>query len=281
MNQIKNFSEFLIRNVESISREIVNYSIKSLEIELPMEIIESSITTNCDFLKLLGSTMNLTDEIVEVEFNQWFKQNQEKSQAQVQSHPSIYEDISSFIKPYAENRRRLMKMLSNISIEQGLSTEEILFVNDRINYLLDLSMSYTFIEREQLANKTNKNYQKVITELSSPVVPIQDGMAILPLIGELDFDRSEHILNNVVPKINQLNIEYLIIDFSGLVKIDTKIANRIFNIYHVLALLGINTIFTGVRPDLATTIVNANINFSSLKTFATVQQAILSNNILK
>src|SRR5688500_15248455 len=102
MNQIENFSEFLIQNVESISREIVNYSIKNLEIELPIEIIESSITTNCDFLKLLGSTMNLTDEIVEVEFNQWFKQNQEKSQAQMQSHPSIYENISSLIKPYAE-----------------------------------------------------------------------------------------------------------------------------------------------------------------------------------
>ncbi|WP_050182657.1 STAS domain-containing protein [Domibacillus robiginosus] len=277
MQPLENFAEYLIQNAESISIEIVNYSIKNVEIELPVELIESSITTNIDFLELLGNTMNVTDEIVEREFIQWFKQKQEESQAQMKSHPSVYENLSSIIKPYAENRRRLIRLISNVSIEQGLSTEEILFVNERINYLLDLSMTHTFIEREQSANETNKKNQKVIMELSSPVVPLQDGMAILPLIGEVDLDRSEHILNNVIPQISQLNIECLIIDFSGLVKIDTEIASRIFSIYHVLALLGINAVFTGIRPDLATTVVSANINFSSLKTFATVRQAILND----
>ena len=277
MNHIESFAKFLIQNAESISREIVNYSMGNLEVELPIELIESSITTTRDFLEFLGNTMNLTDETVEMEFIQWFKQKQEESQAQIQAHPSIYEDLSSIIKPYAENRRRLIRMLSNISIGQGLSTEEILFVNERINYLLDLSMTHTFIEREQLANETNKKNQKVIMELSSPIVPLQDDVAVLPLIGEVNFDRSEYILNYVIPQISQLNIKYLIIDFSGLVKIDTEIASRIFNIYHVLALLGINTVFTGIRPDLATTVISANINFPSLKTFATVQKAILND----
>jgi rsbT co-antagonist protein RsbR len=277
MNSLENFAEFLIQNAESISREIVNYSLKNLKIELPSELIESSISTNRDFLEIAGKTLNLTDEIVKQEFIQWFKQKQEESQAQMQSHPSVFEKLSSIIEPYAENRRRLIRMLGNISMEQGLSVEEIIFVTERINYLLDLSMTHTFIEREQLAIETNKKNQKVIMELSSPVVPLQDGIAVLPLIGEIDLDRSEYILNNVIPKISQLNIECLIIDFSALVKIDTEIADRIFNIYHVLALLGINTIFTGIRPDLATTVVSANINFPSLKTFATVKQAMLNN----
>lgn len=221
--------------------------------------------------------MNLTDEIVKQEFIQWFKQKQEESQAQMQSHPSVFEKLSSIIEPYAENRRRLIRMLGNISMEQGLTVEEIICVTERINYLLDLSMTHTFIEREQLAIETNKKNQKVIMELSSPVVPLQDGIAVLPLVGEIGLDRSDYILNNVIPKISQLNIECLIIDFSALVKIDTEIAGRIFNIYDVLALLGINTIFTGIRPDLATTVVNAKINFPSLKTFATVKQALLNN----
>jgi rsbT co-antagonist protein RsbR len=277
MNSLENFAEFLIQNAESISREIVNYSLKNLKIELPSELIESSISTNRDFLEIAGKTLNLTDEIVKQEFIQWFKQKQEESQAQMQSHPSVFEKLSSIIEPYAENRRRLIRMLGNISMEQGLSVEEIIFVTERINYLLDLSMTHTFIEREQLAIETNKKNQKVIMELSSPVVPLQDGIAVLPLIGEIDLDRSEYILNNVIPKISQLNIECLIIDFSALVKIDTEIADRIFNIYDVLALLGIKTIFTGIRPDLAHTVVSANINFPSLKTFATVKQAMLNN----
>ncbi|TYS51202.1 STAS domain-containing protein [Bacillus infantis] len=277
MNSLEKFAEYLIQNAESISREIVNYSLKNVKIELPAELIESSISTNRDFLEFAGKTLNLTDEIVKQDFIQWFKQKQEESQVQMQSHPSVFEKLSSIIEPYAENRRRLIRMLGNISMEQGLTVEEIIFVTERINYLLDLSMTHTFIEREQLAIETNKKNQRVIMELSSPVVPLQDGIAVLPLVGEIGLDRSDYILNNVIPKISQLNIECLIIDFSALVKIDTEIADRIFNIYHVLALLGINTIFTGIRPDLATTVVNAKINFPSLKTFATVKQALLNN----
>jgi rsbT co-antagonist protein RsbR len=276
VNTVENFAKFLIQNAESISRKIVDYNIKKLEIELPIEIIEQSITTNREFLEFLGNTMSGTDEIVAVEFIKWYEKNQEQSKDQIESQRFTFEDITSLIKPYAVSRLQLIKMITTISIEQGLSTEEVVFVNNRISYLLDLSITQAIIERERLANETNKKKDKVITELSSPVVPIQDGMAILPLIGEIDFDRSEHIMNNVIPKIKELNIEFLIIDFSGLVTIDSDVASRIFNIYQVLALLGINTMFTGIRPDLATRIITAGIDFSSLKTFATVQQAILS-----
>jgi rsbT co-antagonist protein RsbR len=266
MNSIEKFSKYIIQNAESISMEIVDYSIGKLEIELPTAIVERAIATNRDFLEFLGNSFNLTDEAVAVEFDKWYKKYQDRTRAEFSS---LQEDISSLIKPYAETRLRLIKMLTKISIEHGLSTEEVVFVNNRISYLLDLSITQTIIEQERLANETNKKNQKVITELSTPVVPIQNGMAILPLIGEVDFDRSEHIMNNVIPKIRELNIECLIID--------TEVASRIFNVYDVLALLGVYTMFTGIRPDLATGIINAGIDFTSLKTFATVQQAILSN----
>jgi rsbT co-antagonist protein RsbR len=273
MNSIEKFSKYIIQNAESISMEIVDYNIGKLEIELPTAIVERAITTNREFLEFLGNSFSLTDEAVAVEFDKWYKKYQDRARAEFSS---LQEDISSLIKPYAETRLRLIKMLTKISIEHGLSTEEVVFVNNRISYLLDLSITQTIIEQERLANETNKKNQKVITELSTPVVPIQNGMAILPLIGEVDFDRSEHIMNNVIPKIRELNIECLIIDFSGLVMIDTEVASRIFNVYDVLALLGVYTMFTGIRPDLATGIINAGIDFTSLKTFATVQQAILS-----
>jgi rsbT co-antagonist protein RsbR len=273
MNSIERFSKYIIQNAESISVEIVDYNIGKLEIELPSEIIERAVTTNRDFLEFLGNSLSLTDETVALEFIKWYKKYQDQTHDE---YSSLQEDISSLVKPYAETRLRLIKMLTKISIEHGLSIEEVVFVNNRISYLLDLSITQTIIERERLANEKNTKNQKLITELSSPVVPLQNGLAILPLIGEIDFDRSEHIMNHVIPKIRELNIESLIIDFSGLVNIDTEVASRIFNIYDVLALLGVNTMFTGIRPDLAAGIINAGIDFTSLKTFATVQQAILS-----
>ncbi|HLO12263.1 MAG TPA: STAS domain-containing protein [Pseudoneobacillus sp.] len=267
---MEGFAAFLIQNAESISREIVDYNLGKLEIELPIEIVNKAITTNREFLELLGNTLNLTDDTVAVEFIKWHKKSEDETESR------FSEDISSLIKPYAETRLQLIKMLTQISIKQGLPTEEVVFINNRISYLLDLSITRIIYVREQLVYENNKKNQKMITELSSPIVPIQNGMAILPLIGEFDLNRSEHIMNKVVPKISELKIESLIIDFSGIASIDNEVANRIFNIYDVLQLLGVNTIFTGIRPDLAAKIITSGIEFSSLQIFGTVQQAILS-----
>jgi rsbT co-antagonist protein RsbR len=129
--------------------------------------------------------------------------------------------------------------------------------------------------------KRIKKNQKVITELSSPVVPIQNGVAILPLIGKFDLDRSDHILTYVIPKINELSIESLIIDFSGIATIDTDVAREIFKIKEVLDLIGVNSILTGIRPDLAINVIKAGIDFTSLKTYGTVHQAILSTKFVE
>jgi rsbT co-antagonist protein RsbR len=56
--------------------------------------------------------------------------------------------------------------------------------------------------------------------------------------------------------------------------IDTAVANHIFKIHEVLRLLGVNAIATGIRPELAQTVVNGGIDFSSIKTYANVKQAI-------
>ncbi|OIK13366.1 STAS domain-containing protein [Bacillus sp. MUM 13] len=277
MNGIEKFAIFLIRNAESISKEIVEYNLGKLEIELPGEMIEKSITTNREFLEFVGNSLNSADEAVTEMFLQWHKKHLEKSQAE--SRQFSFEDISSLLKPYAETKLQLINMLAKTSIKQGLSAEEVIFVNNRTNYLLDLSITQSILERERLANETNVKNQKVITELSSPIVPIQNGIAVLPFIGEFDLHRSEHIMDRVLPRISNLKIQCLIIDFSGLVTIDNEVAGRIFHIHKALALLGVHTIFTGIRPDLATSIIAAGIDFTALETFGTVQQAILSMSL--
>ncbi|WP_409300712.1 STAS domain-containing protein [Peribacillus sp. SCS-155] len=275
MNTIESFARYLIQNAESISREIIQFNIEKLEIAIPAEIVDRAVIRNREFMIFLGETLNQSDDTVEGQFVEWHKglMNQSESEYSI-------ENIASLIKPYAETRLRLNNMLTRISMEQGLSTEDVVFVNSRASYLLDLSITETIIERERITNEQNNKNQKVITELSSPVVPIQNGLAILPLIGDLDLDRSEHIMDHVVPKISKMNIECLIIDFSGIAAIDAEVASRIFKLYDVLGLLGINAIFTGIRPELATRIITAGIDFSSFTTFGTVQQAIEKFHII-
>jgi rsbT co-antagonist protein RsbR len=273
VNPIERFSLYLSNNAEAISKEIVDYNVKKLEIELPAEIIEQSVKTNIGFLTFLGETLNLSNEDVAEKFIQWHRQQQ----ANQKDYQFNFEEISKILKPYAQTRLQLIEMLTKVTMREGLSTEEVVYVNNRISYLLDLSITESMIDRERLANEKNKISQKIITELSSPVVPLQNGMAILPLIGEFDYDRSDHIMNHVIPKISELKIKHLIIDFSGIATIDAEVASRIFNVNKVLRLIGIKTMLTGIRPDLAINVINAGIDFSKLNTYGSVQQAILSN----
>lgn len=273
MNPIERFSRYLIENAEKISKEITDYNLKKLDIDLPDEIISESIKTNTEFLGFLGETLNLSNETVTERFSQWYEQKQIKEkQAQYAT-----QELESIIKPYAETRLQLIEMLTKVSIGEGLSTEEIVFVNNRLSYLLDLSITETIIERERQTKTMNKKNEQTITELSSPIVPIEKGMAILPLIGEFDFERSDYIMTHVIPKISELRIKTLIIDFSGIATIDGEIAARIFNIHKVLKLIGIKTMLTGIRADLAIDVINTGIDFSKLDTYGTVQQAILSD----
>ncbi|NKE03950.1 MULTISPECIES: STAS domain-containing protein [Mesobacillus] len=273
MNPTERFSKYLIEHAETISKEITDYNLKKLEINLPEEIIQQSINTNKAFLEFLGDTLNLSKETVAGKFIEWYKARQANKPKYQFSH----DEVASILKPYAETRLQLIEMMTKISIAEGLSTEEVVFVNNRISYLLDLSIAETMIEREKLANEENNKNQKIITDLSSPVVPLAQDIAILPLVGEFDYERSDHIMTHVIPKVSELRIKKLIIDFSGIAMIDAEIAARIFNINKVLKLIGIETMLTGIRPELAVDVINTGIDFSKLDTYGTVQQAILAH----
>ncbi|RFU64687.1 STAS domain-containing protein [Peribacillus glennii] len=268
VNSIKEFAHFLSKRAESISREIVNYNLSKLEITLPQEIIDKSIDTNAEFLKFLGITLKFSNEEVEPRFIEWLIKQETPEDAQ------YIEELSSLIKPYAETRQLLIKILSQLCIDHGLTTEEVITVTSRLSYFLDLSITETILKRERITKETKEKQDQKIRELSSPIIPIQNGIAVLPIIGDIDVEKSEFIMNRVIPRVTELKIECVIIDFSSIASIDTETAARIFTIYDVLRLLGINAVFTGIRTDLVSKIINSGINFPSIKTYATLQQAL-------
>ncbi|WP_393960327.1 STAS domain-containing protein [Priestia megaterium] len=147
-------------------------------------------------------------------------------------------------------------------------------INKRFNYLLDISITETVIVFEQVKDEIIKKAQQEVLALSVPVVPIQDKTAVLPLIGSIDLERAEFISENVILKIIEMKVERLIVDFSGILDIDTIAERYLFDIYSVLRLQGIEVMMTGIRPELAQIVVRNGIDFSSIKTYATVKQAI-------
>ncbi|WP_046174261.1 PAS domain S-box protein [Domibacillus indicus] len=122
--------------------------------------------------------------------------------------------------------------------------------------------------------KKQKEMSRQINELSSTLVPLLDGIAVLPLIGSIDEERAQQLLDAVPLKVQKQNVECLILDFSGIYNLNSLVAEYIFKINEVLSLLGVRTILTGLRPETALAALEIGANFDSTPTVSTVKDAL-------
>ncbi|MDO6849699.1 STAS domain-containing protein [Priestia megaterium] len=267
MKEIIGVARYLNDNAEMLANEIVQKISQSPNFEALKDELEQAIIVYTEFIRFLGKSLHSSKNNVPEGLVEWSKTNGKRTASQ-------RERISIIITRYPPTRLVFIERLTKISIEHGLSSEEVVFINKRFNYLLDISISETVIVFEQVKDEMVKKAQQEVLKLSVPVVPIQDKIAVLPLIGSIDSERAEYILENVILKILEMKVEYLIVDFSGILNIDTIAERYLFDIYSVLRLQGIEVVMTGIRPELAQTVVRNGIDFSSIKTYATVKQAI-------
>ena len=272
MDGILKVGKYLVDHAEEIVTSMIEPALERVEFEVTEEMIQQSIKLNVEFLTMLVDSFEASNEAAAAELIKWSKKNGEQQAA-------MLAQLSTMIKPYAENRLMYLQKITQIAMDHGLSTEDVLKISNRVSYLLDVSMIETIFAYEAYRDEQLKDRQKEINELSAPIVPIQHGIAVLPLIGVIDYPRVQHLLNNVLPTIPSLDIEHLIIDFSGILTIDSEVAQHIFTIHNVLQLLGIHIMFTGIRPNLSMAVVQAGIDFTSFNTYGSVKQAIESVKI--
>ncbi|WP_144513789.1 STAS domain-containing protein [Bacillus sp. FJAT-22090] len=267
MKDVLKVGQYLIDHAEKITRDITHKAINNVEFPVSDEMLEKSIQHNMEFLVLLAESLEETEEAAARELIKWSKQIGEQQAA-------MFSQFSTIIKPIAKNRLLYLEYITQISIEHGLSIEDIMKINNRISYLIDISMIETISAYEAYRDSLMEERQKEINELSAPIVPIQKGIFVLPLIGIIDAYRFQYIINDVVPSIPNRSIEHLIIDFSGILTIDSEVAEQVFILNSVLQLLGIHVMFTGIRPNLSMEVVRAGIDFTSFRTFGSVKQAV-------
>ena len=139
-------------------------------------------------------------------------------------------------------------------------------VVDKAIHWLSLSYSSLYSHRITLAETT-------AFELSIPVVKITSSIGIIPIIGVLDTQRASQLMEKALEAGSEYNLNYVIIDLSGVPIIDTMVAHQIFKVIEALQLLGIETRLSGIRIEIAQTMVNLGIRFSA-KTFSSLHLAI-------
>jgi rsbT co-antagonist protein RsbR len=158
--------------------------------------------------------------------------------------------------------------------ETEVNGEEIINIHRIMDPLIDHAgyiFSVSFVEHHR---KTMDLAQKAIQEYSIPVVALTNDVAILPLIGEFDTYRAKLLKENVLKSCVELGNLYLIIDLSGVPMMDTMVANELFQVISSLKLIGVETILTGLRPEIAQAVVHLGISFDGIRIETSLKNAL-------
>jgi rsbT co-antagonist protein RsbR len=198
-----------------------------------------------------------------------------------------------------DEARRMLEDLSRSRARLGLSPsqtamfvfslKEPLFARIRREYadnptmLADMTSSTTRL-LDRLGLYTTEVFQKgreeVITkqqqemmELSTPVVELWDGVLALPLIGTLDSARTQVVMENLLQRIVDTGSSIAVIDITGVPTVDTLVAQHLLKTVAAARLMGADCIISGIRPQIAQTIVHLGVELQDVVTKATLADA--------
>jgi len=126
----------------------------------------------------------------------------------------------------------------------------------------------------QAALGAREQLSTTVRALASPVVPVLEGILVMPLIGVIDSERATLLLHALLKAIEQYRAHRVIIDVTGVPLIDTQVAGVLLQAIDAARLLGAQTVVVGIRPELAQTIVGLGVNLDHVVTHADLQSAV-------
>jgi len=139
--------------------------------------------------------------------------------------------------------------------------------------LLDAMGLYTTEVYQKSREGIIRRQQEELLELSTPVVKLWEGVLALPIIGTLDSARTQVVMESLLQAIVQTNSRVAIIDITGVPTVDTIVAQHLLKTITAARLMGADCIISGVRPQIAQTIVHLGINLTDVITKATLSAA--------
>lgn len=139
--------------------------------------------------------------------------------------------------------------------------------------LLDALGLYTTELYQQARESLITRQQEELIELSTPVVQLWEGILALPLIGTLDSERTQVVMENLLERLVATGSSMAVIDITGVPTVDTLVAQHLLKTVAAAQLMGADCIISGIRPQIAQTIVHLGIDLSAVATKASLADA--------
>lgn len=140
--------------------------------------------------------------------------------------------------------------------------------------LVDQMAQHTVTTFQQAREDIIVRQQEELLELSTPVVKLWDGVLAVPMIGTLDSNRTQVVMETLLQRIVETEAELAIIDITGVPTVDTLVAQHLLKTVTAIRLMGADCIISGIRPQIAQTIVHLGIDLDGIGTKATLADAL-------
>ena len=140
--------------------------------------------------------------------------------------------------------------------------------------LVDRMAQWTATTYQRSREDVIQRQQQELLELSTPVVKLWEGVLAVPMIGTLDSSRTQLVMESLLTRIVETGSELAIIDITGVPTVDTLVAQHLLKTVTAIRLMGADCIISGIRPQIAQTIVQLGIDLQSVVTKATLADAL-------
>ena len=250
--------------------EAIKRSMGVIEFQLDGTIISA----NPAFLKLMG----YTEGEVAGQHHRVFVTPQERVSAE---YASFWQELASG-KVKSGQFHRLAKGGKSIWLEanynpvfdlEGRVERVVKFAIDITDKVESARATEIALKQVREAELIREELNLALEEMSTPVMPIWDGILLLPLIGVVDSARTDKVVNKTLERINETRSKVFLLDISGVPAMDTAVANQLLKISKATQLMGCETVISGLSPAIARTMVELGVEVGEVRTTATLQQA--------
>lgn len=194
------------------------------------------------------------------------------------------ERLSTFSKRVVNLGWPLGYLTEGMQAIRGLCMKEIFDHIDSTNKsefidLMNHVNSWVDPIKIRLINEYSNNWNNIISlqkvalqELSAPLIPVMDGITVMPLVGTIDTERAKLIMENLLNGVIKNQAEVVLIDITGVPVVDTMVAHHIIQAAEAVRLIGATCILVGIRPEIAQTIVNLGIDLTNFPTKSSLKK---------
>lgn len=168
----------------------------------------------------------------------------------------------------------------NLIVFEGMQNEGIVTKENQMEVVYDFDRWATPMNNEIVSVYSSTwertvSLQKIaLQELSAPLIPVFEGITVMPLVGTIDTERAKQIMENLLKGAVKHRSEVVLIDITGVPVVDTMVAHHIIQAADAVRLIGAKCMLVGIRPEIAQTIVNLGIDLNQFTTKNNLKKGI-------